>query len=637
MGAPLKVLIVEDSEDDSELLAHELRREGFDLSWTRVESEDALRAALEDDPWDVVTSDYDMPRLSAPKALEVLKESGRDIPFIVVSGVISMERAVDLMKAGADDFVEKNDLARLVPAVERGLRVAEERRGRKRAEEKLRASEQNYRALFENAAAGIGRSRITDGKVLLANRKLARMFGYERVEQFVAEFSFADHYVDPGERERLIALYKKDSDNTVEVSFATRDGSVVTVANQGWVDEKAGHIDFVMTDITERKRAEEALRESRARLIDAIESISEAFILFDADERFVLCNSKYREFYPQITDILKPGVKFEDVARIAFERGAVREAVGRVDEWTRKRLEQHRAGRGSHEQHLVDGRWIQASERRTAAGYIVGIGTDITALKEREKALRLRELRLRLLQTQLADMSRTSAMAQLSSELAHELNQPLTAVNNYLAALRKLIEAEQGAIFDKAAELANLAMDQAERANLIVRGLRNIVEGGETARTIEDLNETVEEAFSLALISPDQQGMGVSLKLCEALPPVRVNRVQIQQVVLNLVRNAVEAMERSETKELTVSTSLSENRIEVSVRDTGPGVSDEIATRLFQPFVSGEKDGMGIGLSICQSIVEAHDGRLELKERTNGGTTFSFTLPTATSSRGDDG
>lgn len=153
MGAPLRVLMVEDSEDDSELLVHELRRGGFDLTATRVDTEDALRAALEDDAWDVVTSDYNMPRLSAPKALAVLKESRRDLPpFIVVSGVISMERAVDLMKAGADDFVEKSDLARLVPAIERGLRGAEEHRGRKRAEELLQDAIENMAdgfALFD--------------------------------------------------------------------------------------------------------------------------------------------------------------------------------------------------------------------------------------------------------------------------------------------------------------------------------------------------------------------------------------------------------------------------------------------------------------------------------------------------------
>ena len=133
---------------------------------------------------------------------------------------------------------------------------------RKGAEEALRVSERNYRALFENATAGIGRSRITDGKVLMANRKLALIFGYERAEQFIAEFAFVDHYVDPGQRERLLALYKEGSDKTVEVSFTTRDGSVITVANQGWVDEKGGHIDFVMTDVTERKKAEEIIKAS---------------------------------------------------------------------------------------------------------------------------------------------------------------------------------------------------------------------------------------------------------------------------------------------------------------------------------------------------------------------------------------
>ena len=266
---------------------------------------------------------------------------------------------------------------------------------RVQAEEARRVSEQNYRALFENAAAGIGRSRITDGKVLLANRKLAQIFGYERVEQFVAEFSFVDHYVDPGQRERLIALYKKGSDDTVEVSFTTRDGSVVAVAHQGWVDEKAGHIDFIMTDITERKRAEETLRESEERLRDAIESISEGFVLFDAEERLVLCNSKYREFYPMIADVLTPGRHLEDIVRAAAERGQIIQAIDNVDGWIRERLIQYRSARGTQEQHLSDGRWLVASERRTREGGVVGICTDFTERERAEEALRESEGRLR--------------------------------------------------------------------------------------------------------------------------------------------------------------------------------------------------------------------------------------------------
>ncbi|MFQ5618122.1 MAG: PAS-domain containing protein [Rhodospirillales bacterium] len=153
MDTSLKVLMVEDSVDDAEVLAQELRRGGFDPAWQRVETEDALRAALEDDPWDVVTATYEMPRLNAHKALEVLKECGRDVPFIVVSGVISMERIAELMRAGAHDVVEKNNLARLVPAVEQGLRGAEKHRAHKRTKELLEDAIENMAdgfALFDN-------------------------------------------------------------------------------------------------------------------------------------------------------------------------------------------------------------------------------------------------------------------------------------------------------------------------------------------------------------------------------------------------------------------------------------------------------------------------------------------------------
>ncbi len=135
---------------------------------------------------------------------------------------------------------------------------------RKAVEEALRVSEQNYRALFENAAAGIGRFRITDGKVTMANKRLAQLFGYERVGQFMDEYSFAEDHVVTGERERLISLYRQHPDRTFEVSFTTRNGSTIVVANQGWVDEPSDRVDFVMLDITKRKRIETALRKSEA-------------------------------------------------------------------------------------------------------------------------------------------------------------------------------------------------------------------------------------------------------------------------------------------------------------------------------------------------------------------------------------
>ncbi len=266
---------------------------------------------------------------------------------------------------------------------------------RKRAEEALRVSEQNYRALFENAAAGIGRSRITDGKVLLANRKLAQIFGYERVEQFVAEFSFVDHYVDPGERERLIALYKKGSDKPVEVSFTKRDGSVVTVANQGWVDEKAAHIDFVMTDITERKRAEAALSESGERLRAWMDNSHTPITLKDMEGRYLLANKRFGERF---------NVNGEEiVGKTAYDIWPP-EYADEISAHDRKVLETGTATERETQTPLPDGTTRTTIMHkfpiiRPDGGY-TGVGTieiDITERKQAEKALRGSEERLRLL------------------------------------------------------------------------------------------------------------------------------------------------------------------------------------------------------------------------------------------------
>ncbi|MFQ5619756.1 MAG: PAS domain S-box protein, partial [Rhodospirillales bacterium] len=509
MGAPLKVLMVEDSEDDSELLVHELRRGGFDLSWTRVETEDALRAALEDDPWDVVTSDYDMPRLSAPKALEVLKESGRDLPFIVISGVISMERAVELMRAGAHDFVEKNDLARLVPAIERGLRVAEEQRGRKRAEgllqdaienmadgfalfdagdrfvhcnenyrnimagiadhlvpgtpfevmtrafaerglltveadqiddwvrtriaqhraaegfhehqfsdgrwirsaerrtsdgglvcirtditerrraeEALRESEERYRDLIDGSVQGI----VIDSerKPLFANQVYADIFGYESAEEIVALKSLQPLYA-PHERRRVkkygsARMRGEDAPSHYEFEGVKKDGSHIWLETRlraiTWQGKPA--IQSNVTDITERKRTEEKLRKSEELLRGAVDSLQEGFALYDADDRLVLFNDEYRRLHPDTKDMIKPGMRYEELLRTNVANAANADALGREEEFLRDRLERHRNPKGPIERRLTSGVTFIIKESRTRDGGIAVTLTDITENKRAE-------------------------------------------------------------------------------------------------------------------------------------------------------------------------------------------------------------------------------------------------------------
>jgi two-component system, LuxR family, sensor kinase FixL len=221
-------------------------------------------------------------------------------------------------------------------------------------------------------------------------------------------------------------------------------------------------------------------------------------------------------------------------------------------------------------------------------------------------------------------------MGQMASTMAHELNQPLTAVTNYLEAGRQLLATGTGSP-ERLNEMMEKAIAQAQRAGDVIRRLRGFVSKGETERRLQNLNQLVEEALALALVGARQRGVRASLELDHALPLVLVDHVQVQQVVLNLVRNAVEAMEQVERRELTVGTRevSGQGMVEVIVADTGPGIAPELADRLFQPFVTTKPTGMGLGLSICREIVEAHHGRLTTAPVSSGGTVFRVTLPIA--------
>jgi two-component system, LuxR family, sensor kinase FixL len=251
--------------------------------------------------------------------------------------------------------------------------------------------------------------------------------------------------------------------------------------------------------------------------------------------------------------------------------------------------------------------------------YFTGFVRDLT-----EQQLVAR--RLQDLQTELLHASRLSVMGQMASAMAHELNQPLTAATNYLETARHLLAtAPQPA--ERIGELLQRAVAQTARAGDVIRRLRQFVTKGDNDRRPESLNRLVEEALALALVGERQSGVRVTFDLDHALPPVLADSVQIQQVVLNLVRNAIEAMQDCDRRELSIATRSTGDMAEVMVADTGPGIAPELADRIFQPFVTTKPTGMGLGLSICRDIVEAHDGLLTCTPRPEGGTVFRLALP----------
>jgi two-component system, LuxR family, sensor kinase FixL len=239
------------------------------------------------------------------------------------------------------------------------------------------------------------------------------------------------------------------------------------------------------------------------------------------------------------------------------------------------------------------------------------------------------QIRLQDLQAELAHVGRISEMGSLASSLAHELNQPLTAIANYCESGRDLLAGETD---QETIETARFAFEEASkealRAGQIVRRLREFISQGDFERRSESLSRLVTEANALALVGSREHGIEVQILLDPDTDEVFVDRIQVQQVLTNLIRNAIDAMIDSSVRSLTLRTeSGPDDLVTVSVEDTGSGVSEGIAEQLFQPFVTSKATGMGVGLSICRTIIEAHGGRIWFEPREGGGTVFHFTLP----------
>jgi len=265
---------------------------------------------------------------------------------------------------------------------------------------------------------------------------------------------------------------------------------------------------------------------------------------------------------------------------------------------------------------------LAVGEMRTGTQhYFTGFIRDLT---ERQQT----EARLQELQAELVHVSRLTAMGEMASALAHELNQPLSAISNYRKGSRRLLETSTDQRADKVRDAMDKAADQALRAGQIIRRLRDFVARGETERRVEDVKKLVEEASALALVGAKDSGVRVRFDLAPGADFVLADKVQVQQVLLNLIRNAVEAMEGCAKRDLVVATARApDNMVEISVADSGTGISPEISAQLFQPFVTTKAHGTGVGLSISRTIIEAHGGSIAPRPNAGGGTVFSFTLP----------
>jgi two-component system sensor kinase FixL len=375
-----------------------------------------------------------------------------------------------------------------------------------------------------------------------------------------------------------------------------------------------------MRDISSRVADEEALKASEAHLRSILETVPDAMIVID-DEAIIQSFSvaAERQFGHASAEVVGRNVSMlmpqpyreqHDGYLARYKATGERRiiGVGRVVVGQRK-------DGSTFPMELSVGEMRSGGKR-----YFTGFIRDLTERRETET-------RLQELQTELVHMSRFTALGEMASTLAHEINQPLTAIANYLKGCRRILDrTPSGPETPLLKEAVEQAASQALRAGDVIRRLREFVARGETERRIESLVKLVEEASALALVGARERGVRVSFDFDATAQQVMADRIQIQQVLLNLIRNAIEAMQEAERREMVIATRRRGELVEIIVSDTGPGVPEEVAARLFQPFVTTKTSGMGVGLSICRTIVEAHGGRIWMEPAPEGGSRFMFTL-----------
>jgi two-component system sensor kinase FixL len=375
----------------------------------------------------------------------------------------------------------------------------------------------------------------------------------------------------------------------------------------------------VLRDVTERRAAEEALRAREAHLRSILETVPDAMVVIDEAARIQSFSATaVRQFGYEPEEVIGENVSMLMPEPYRSQHDSYMERYLRTGE--RRIIGIGRVVVGQRKDGSTFPMELAVGEMHSGARYFTGFIRDLT---ERQNT----EARLQELQSELVHMSRFTALGEMASTLAHEINQPLTAIANYLKGCRRILQSMEGERVPMLQEAVNNAAEQALRAGQVIRHLREFVARGESERHIENLPKLIEEASALALVGAKEKGIRVSFRLDHDARLVLADRIQIQQILLNLIRNAVEAMEDATTRELVVATrALPDRFVEVSVSDSGSGIASEIADHLFQPFVTTKKHGMGVGLSICRTIVEAHGGKIWVESEPGRGTKFFFTL-----------
>ena len=683
---PLNILLVEDNPGDARLVQIALAEsQDSQFNIRHVERLSQALDAIAGHGFAAVLLDLSLPDSHGLETFNQLKAAAPMLPIIILSGLMDEAVALEAVKSGAQDYLVKGQESAYL--ITRAIRYAIERQHgeealrqarddlNNRVEELHRLNQQlqderNFSNAVVDRAGALVIVLDREGRIRRFNHACEALSGY-RFEEVAGRFPW-ETVLPPEDAETIrVRAFEPLAKNPRNITarytnhWLTRDGQrrLIDWWNTLLVDAD-GKFDTMVSigiDITERRQAEEALQQLNAQLERRVEERTADLMNLNMQLMREVAERKQSEAAQRkserqllmITDALPVLVAYVDAEqRYQFNNKAYQDWFGIPREMLLGRSIAEIAGDAAYAliqesvQTALSGSkvnfelalpFLHGGERYVSGSYIPDITpqgevkgffallSDITKVKLAE------ELQRRNLQ-QLAHASRLSTTGEMATEIAHEINQPLAAIASYGDTCQRLLASDN---YDKddVQDALQQIIDQAERAGEVIRELRNFVrKDTSNQRTIVDINDVTQEMVGLIQMEADWHQVRIGLQLAERLPPVLANRILIQQVLLNLVRNAIEALAdcSNGARQLIIQTRANdEQMVVVSVRDNGPGLPPDQLQQVFEAFHTTKPDGIGMGLAISNSIISAHEGRIWCSNNNDGGSTFAFSLPIA--------
>jgi PAS domain S-box-containing protein len=639
---PLRILLLEDDTRDAGLIQDVLEADNFVCDVIRAQTRAEFLAALDDDTIDLILADYTLPSFDGLSALMLASSARSDLPFIIVSGTLGEEVAIEALKIGATDYVLKTGMSRLVPSVQRALREARVRAERKMAAEAARRQHEAVKVktplrilLLEDDPQ--------DAKLIQDLLETDHFVCEITCVQTRAEFLAA---LKSGRIDLILADYQLpsfDGISALELARSERH-DLPFIFVSGMIGEEAaidalrfGATDYILKprlarlvpavqralrearERAERRVAAEAARRSEKELLDVIEAIPTMAFTALADGSSVWVNRRWVEY---------TGLSVDSTSGAGW-RSAVHpdDLDGHVNKWQVSMASgepfeneaRHRSANGEYRWFLV-----RALPLRDESGRIRKWYGTLTDIEDRKRAEEERE-RLRQLEADLAYMSRVMTAGELAASLGHEIKQPITAAVAHAQACARWLHRDVPDVTE-ACDAASAMVAATTRAAEIIDRVSLLYRRGPPLLEPVQLNEIVREMTVLLSGMANRGSISLRTALDPGLPATTADRVLLQQVLMNLMINGIEAMGDA-GGELTVTSKRSDDgKLLISVTDSGPGLHDD-SERIFEAFFTTKPQGTGMGLSISRRIIESHGGRLWASPSTGRGTTFQFTLP----------